>query len=398
MSKRDYYEVLGVNRGASEAELKKAYRKLALQYHPDRNKDDPKAGEKFKEINEAYEVLSDAQKRATYDQFGHAAFDQTGGASPGGGFGGFGGFGDPFEIFESFFGGAFGGGFGGGRQRSGPQVGADLRLDLDITLEEAFAGVEKEVDIPRAEECQECHGSGAAPGTQRIRCSACQGTGQIKTIQNTVLGRFQSVRACSQCGGEGTVVEKPCPECRGQGKVRRVRKIKVRIPAGIDNDARLRMSGEGEAGDRGGPPGDLYVFIYVKPHRLFKRQRDDLGSEISINMVQAALGTSIEVPTLDGTAVLKIPEGTQSGSIFRLRGKGMPRLRGNGRGDLHVQVAVKTPTRLTSEQKELLRQLGKTMGLESAENSTVVFSEGTREKERDKDKGFFEKVRDAFIG
>ncbi|NLC08000.1 MAG: molecular chaperone DnaJ [Syntrophomonadaceae bacterium] len=397
MSKRDYYEVLGVNRGASEAELKKAYRKLALQYHPDRNKDDPKAEEKFKEINEAYEVLSDPQKRAAYDQFGHAAFDQTAGA-PGGGFGGFSGFGDPFDIFESFFGSAFGGGFGGGRRRSGPQAGADLRLDLEITLEEAFAGVEKEVDIPRAEECPECHGSGAAPGTQRIRCSACQGTGQIKTIQNTVLGRFQSVRTCSQCGGEGTVVEKPCPECRGQGKVRRVRKIKVRIPAGIDNDARLRLSGEGEAGDRGGPPGDLYVFIYVKPHRLFKRQRDDLSSEISINMVQAALGTSIEVPTLDGTAVLKIPEGTQSGSIFRLRGKGMPRLRGNGRGDLHVQVVVKTPTRLTSEQKELLRQLGKTMGMESTENSTAVFSEGTREKERDKDKGFFEKVRDAFIG
>ena len=394
MNKRDYYEVLGVERGSSEAEIKKAYRKLALKYHPDRNQEDPKAEEKFKEINEAYEVLSDAQKRATYDQFGHSAFDQAGAAGGGfSGFGGFGGFSDPFDIFESFFGGAF----SGGRQRSGPQVGSDLRLDLEITLEEAFSGVEKEVEIPRIEDCPQCQGTGAAPGTTRITCTSCQGTGQVRTIQNTILGRFQTVRACSQCNGEGTVVEKPCPECRGQGKVRQVRKLKIRIPAGMDNESRLRMGGEGEAGMRGGPPGDLYVFVYIKPHKVFRRQRDDLSCEIAINMVQAALGTSTEVPTLDGKAILKIPEGTQTGSVFRLRGKGMPRVRANGRGDLHVKVVVKTPTRLTGEQKELLQRFGETMGMDPSGEWPNAAGEVLREKGKE-DKGFFEKVKDAFMG
>lgn len=394
MNKRDYYEVLGVERGSSEAEIKKAYRKLALKYHPDRNQEDPKAEEKFKEINEAYEVLSDAQKRATYDQFGHSAFDQAGAAGGGfSGFGGFGGFSDPFDIFESFFGGAF----SGGRQRSGPQVGSDLRLDLEITLEEAFSGVEKEVEIPRIEDCPQCQGTGAAPGTTRITCTSCQGTGQVRTIQNTILGRFQTVRTCAQCNGEGTVVDKPCPECRGQGKVRQVRKLKIRIPAGMDNESRLRMGGEGEAGMRGGPPGDLYVFVYIKPHKVFRRQRDDLSCEIAINMVQAALGTSTEVPTLDGKAILKIPEGTQTGSVFRLRGKGMPRVRANGRGDLHVKVVVKTPTRLTGEQKELLQRFGETMGMDPSGEWPNAAGEVLREKGKE-DKGFFEKVKDAFMG
>lgn len=402
MSKRDYYEVLGVSSGADEAELKKAYRKQALKFHPDRNKDDPKTGEKFKEINEAYEVLSDPDKRAAYDQYGHAAFEQPG-TGPGG-FGGFGsGFGDPMDIFESFFGGVFGGGFGGGRQRSGPQVGADLRLDLEMTLEEAFAGIDREVEIPRNEDCPDCHGSGAAKGTQPVPCTACQGTGQVRVVQNTPLGRFQTVRSCSHCRGEGTIIEKPCPGCRGQGWVRRVRKLKVQIPAGIDNESRLRMSGEGEAGLRGGPPGDLYVFIYVKPHPLFKRLNDDLHTEISINMVQAALGTVIEAPTLEGQAALKIPEGTQTGSVFRLKGKGMPRLRGSSKGDLHVQVVVKTPSRLSTEQKELLQKLGVTMGLYTPEEGGTGYAEVNKvktkvkgKKAKEKDKGFFDKVKDAF--
>ncbi len=405
MSKRDYYEVLGVSSGANEAELKKAYRKQALKFHPDRNKDDPNAGEKFKEINEAYEVLSDPDKRAAYDQYGHAAFEQPGTGA--GGFGGFGGgFGDPMDIFESFFGGVFGGGFGGSRQRSGPQTGADLRLDLQITLEEAFAGADREIEIPRNEDCTECHGSGAAKGTQRVKCTSCQGTGQIRVVQNTPLGRFQTVRSCSHCGGEGTIIEKPCPECRGQGKVRRVRKLKVQVPAGIDNESRLRMSGEGEAGLRGGPPGDLYIFIFVKPHSLFKRQNDDLNTEVTINMVQAALGTVIEVPTLEGQAALKIPEGTQTGSVFRLKGKGMPRLRGNSKGDLHIRVVVKTPSRLNSEQKELLQKLGVTMGLYTPEEggtgyvevNKVKIKEKKEKKDKEKDKGFFDKVKDALIG
>jgi len=398
MSKRDYYEVLGVGKGASEAELKKAYRKQALKFHPDRNKDDQNAGEKFKEINEAYEILSDANKRAAYDQFGHAAFDQSG--AGGGGYGGFGasGFGDPMDIFESFFGGVFGGGFGGNRQRSGPQAGADLRLDLEITLEEAFSGVDKDVEIPRNEDCSECQGSGAAKGTKRVKCSTCQGTGQVRVVQNTPLGRFQTVRSCSQCGGEGTLVEKPCPDCRGQGKVRRIRKLKVQVPAGIDSESRLRMSGEGEAGLRGGSPGDLYVFIFVKSHPVFQRQKDDLSSEITINMVQAALGTVIEVPTLEGQAALKIPEGTQTGSVFRLRGKGMPRLRSSSKGDLHVRIVVKTLNRLSAEQKEILHQLGETMGMFVSEEAGPGIVESIKEKEKDKDKGFFDKVKDALIG
>jgi molecular chaperone DnaJ len=400
MSKRDYYEVLGVERGAGEAELKKAYRKQALKYHPDRNQENPDAGEKFKEINEAYEILSDANKRAAYDQFGHAAFDHSG--ASGGGFGGFGagGFGDPMDIFESFFGGVFGGGFGGSQQRNGPQVGADLRLDLEITLEEAFSGIEKEVEIPRYEDCTECHGSGAAKGTKRAKCSACQGTGQVRMVQNTPLGRFQTVRGCSHCGGEGTIVEKPCSECRGQGKVRRVRKLKIQVPAGIDSESRLRMSGEGETGLRGGSSGDLYVFIFIKPHRQFQRQKDDLSSEISINMVQAALGAVVEVPTLEGPAALKIPEGTQTGSVFRLKGKGMPRMRSSSKGDLHVRVVVKTPNRLTAEQKEILHQFGETLGMFAPAEPVAGVVEGIKDKEKDKDKdkGFFDKVKDALIG
>lgn len=384
MNKRDYYEVLGVGRDASEEELKKAYRRLALKYHPDRNKDDQNAAERFKEINEAYEVLSDPEKRARYDQFGHAAFGGANGfgGSPFGDFSGF-GFGDLGDFFESVFGGAFGGG-----RRSGPQPGADLRLDLEITLEEAASGLEKEVEIPRTEDCTRCRGTGAEPGSEPKRCPTCNGTGQVRTTQNTPLGRFQTVRTCHQCQGEGRVVEKPCSECRGRGKVRRVRRIAVRIPSGVDTGSKLRLPEEGEAGIRGGPPGDLYVYIRVKPHRIFQRQHDDLLCDVNLSFAQAALGDEIEVPTLEGPTRLKIPEGTQSGTVFRLRGKGMPRLRGYGRGDLHVKVAVVTPTRLNETQKELLLKFSESLGEKLGSSSAS----------REKEKSFFDKVKDAITG
>jgi len=402
-NKRDYYEVLGVSRDADEAEIKKAYRRLALQYHPDRNKDDPNAAEKFKEINEAYEVLSDPEKRAQYDQFGHAAFG--GGAE---GFGGFespfGGFGDLGDIFDAMFGGAFG---GGARRHTGPQPGADLRLNLEITLEEAATGVEKEIEVPRTEECPHCRGVGAEPGTQPRICPTCMGTGQVRTVQTTILGRFETVRTCGQCQGQGRIIDKPCRECRGRGRVRRVRRITVKVPAGVDTGHRLRMAREGEAGERGGPPGDLYVYIHVKPHRLFKRQDDDLILEMPISFVQAALGDTIEVPTLDGKARLEIPEGTQPGTVFRLRGKGMPRLKGHGKGDLHVQVRVEIPARLTARQKEILQEFARTLEKggeeEKKDRREGRESHETREgggegRGEGRDKSFFSKVKDAFMG
>ncbi len=379
MNKRDYYEVLGVSRGAEEAEIKKAYRRLARKYHPDVNPDDKKAEEKFKEVQEAYEVLSDAEKRARYDQFGHAGMG-TGGTGFSGAGADFGGFGD---IFDMFFGG--GGGFGGATRRQGPQRGADLRLDLEVTFEEAAFGAEKEVGIPRQESCTVCGGSGAAQGTRPKTCPTCQGTGQVRISQNTPLGHFQTVRTCHQCHGQGTIIDKPCPKCRGSGIVQRTRKIKIKIPAGVDTGSRLRLAGEGESGARGGPSGDLYIYFNVRPHEFFQRDGYNILCELPITMVQAALGDTVQVNTLDGKVELKIPAGTQGGSTFRLRGKGITRLNGIGRGDQFIRIQVEVPTNLNESQKELLREFAHLYG-----NKPKGF--------KGQEKGFFEKVKDAFMG
>ncbi|MDK2820903.1 MAG: molecular chaperone DnaJ [Clostridia bacterium] len=379
MAKRDYYEVLGVSREASEDEIKKAYRRLARKYHPDMNPGDKSAEEKFKEVQEAYEVLSNSDKRARYDQFGHAGTDAGGAGFGGFGNADFGGFGDIFDMF-------FSSGFGGTAHRNGPQPGADLRLDLEISFEEAAFGVEKEVGIPRQEKCPVCDGTGAAKGTKPKTCPTCHGTGQVRISQNTPLGHFQSVRTCHQCHGEGTIIEKPCSNCRGRGTVQKTRKIKINIPPGVDTGARLRMTGEGESGLRGGPPGDLYIHINVRPHKFFKRKGYDVICEVPINIVQATLGDSIKVPTLDGKVEINIPEGTQTGTQFRLKGKGIPRLNGIGRGDQHVKVYVETPTNLSERQKELLREFAKLDGLE------------VKGVKKNNEKNFFKKVKNVFMG
>jgi molecular chaperone DnaJ len=378
VEKRDYYEVLGVSRNAGEDELKKAFRQLARKYHPDMNPGNKEAEAKFKEVNEAYEVLSDAEKRARYDQFGHA------GIANGQGFGdfagGFGGFGD---IFDMFFGGM------SGAQRRGPRRGADLQMEYAITFEEAAFGLDTHVEVPRLENCSECQGSGAAPGTHPSTCPGCKGTGQVRVSHRTMLGQMQTVRTCSQCNGSGKVITTPCVECHGQGKVRRVRKINVKIPSGIDAGSRLRVIGEGESGDLGGPPGDLFIEILIKPHSVFQRREFDVLCEIPVSIVQAALGDEIEVPTLDGNIKMRIPEGTQTSTVFRLKGKGIPRLKGYGRGDQHVKVTVQTPVRLTEKQKSLLAELGRSLSKD--QHSHKQYEEG-------KEKGFFSKMKDAFMG
>jgi molecular chaperone DnaJ len=376
LAKRDYYEVLGVPKNASEADIKKAFRTLARQYHPDANQEDPKTGEKFKEINEAYQVLSDADKRAKYDQFGHAAEQMGGtGGNPFEGMGGAdaGGFGDIFDMF-------FGGQMGRQRQR-GPARGADLQYEIDLSLEEAAFGVRKEIRIPRTEACETCHGSGARPGSQPVTCSKCRGTGQVQQATNTVFGRFVNVAACDRCGGDGKIIENPCPTCRGRGQVQKIHTVEVNIPAGVDTGHRLRMSGFGENGERGGGPGDLFIVMRVKPDGRFRREGDDLVSEVGISMVQAALGTEVEVPTLDGAETVKIAEGTQHGDTIRLKGKGVRHLRGSGRGDLHVVVSVKVPKGLSVRERELLRELAELRGEKA----------GTVEK----DKGVLGKIKDA---
>ncbi len=368
LSKRDYYELLEVSRDASTEELKKAYRRMARQYHPDFNKEDPDAERKFKEISEAYEVLCDQQKREAYDRFGHQAFE---GAGAGGGFGSeFNGFGDISDIFESFFGGF-------GRQRKpGPEQGRHLRYDMEITLEEAYQGGTREIRIPRTETCPDCKGSKAKSGSSPETCSACGGSGQQQHVRNTAFGRFVNVVTCVACSGEGRIIKNPCPTCRAQGRVVRERTIEVKIPAGVEHGSQLRISGSGEAGLRGGPAGDLYVVIAVRAHKLFRRDGNDLIYELSLSMASSALGTEIEVPTLDGAATLRVPEGTQPGALFRLKGKGMPRLRGGGKGDMRVKVKVVVPKKLNQRQRELLEEL------ESIGD----------------DKGFFDKVKDALGG
>lgn len=378
MAKRDYYEVLGIEKSASDAEIKKAYRRLARQYHPDVNPGDKSAEEKFKEANEAYEVLSDQDKRQRYDQFGHAGTDPNGFGGFGGAGADFGGFGD---IFDMFFGGAT------GQRTRGPQQGADLRLDIDITFEEAAFGVEKDIELPRMENCEKCKGTGAKPGTKPDTCSRCNGTGQVKMTQRTPLGHFQTIKTCPDCEGTGKIISSPCPDCRGTGKTRKVRKLHIKIPAGVDTGSRIRLSGEGEPGIKGGPNGDLYVYIEVRPHKLFDRHGDDLYLEMPVTIVQAALGAEIKVPTLEGTATLKVPEGTQTHTTFRMRGQGITHLRGSGRGDMHVKLVVVTPSKLNDEQRQALKNFAKVCGQDNYKPSAKA-----------KDKGIFERLWDSLTG
>ncbi|MGD9405069.1 MAG: molecular chaperone DnaJ [Anaerolineae bacterium] len=366
-ARRDYYEVLGVNRDSTSDEIKRAFRRLARQYHPDVNKNSD-AESRFKEINEAYEVLSDQEKRAAYDRFGHAG-PQAGF----GGSGGFGGFG--FEdIFESVF------GMRTGPARQGPTRGADLRYDLTIEFEEAVFGCEKEIVVARHETCPQCNGSGAEPGTQPIRCPQCNGTGEVRRQQQTFLGSFVQVTTCPRCQGEREIVTTPCTKCRGRKVVQAERAISVKIPAGVDSGTRIRLAGEGEPGARGGPPGNLYVVLRVKPHDYFHRQDTDILLQLDVNVAQAALGARFKVPTLDGDEELAIPAGTQSGDVFKMRGKGVPHLQRNGRGDQLVMVHVLTPTKLSQQQKELLTELSKTLGKEAVHQP---------------EKGLFERVKEA---
>jgi molecular chaperone DnaJ len=355
LAKRDYYEILDVNRNASETEIKKAYRKLALQCHPDKNPGDKQAEEKFKELSEAYAILSDGQKRALYDQYGHAGVDQQGGFSSGG-FGG-----TPFEdIIGDIFGDIFdgGGGGGGGGRRGGGRRGDDLRYNLTIAFEEAAFGIDTKIQVPRHQPCGTCNGSGAKPGTSAETCKTCSGHGQVRFQQ----GFFSLTRACSDCNGEGKKINDPCKECRGTGLIRGQKTLSLKIPAGVESGIRLKMSSEGEPGSKGGPPGDLYVVITVKEHPIFQREGNELLCEIPISFPQASLGCELEVPTLEGKVKLKIPAGTQSGKIFKLAGKGIPVLQGYGRGDELVIIRVETPTSLTARQKELLNEFAKEAG------------------------------------
>lgn len=374
MSKRDYYEVLGVSNSASKDEIKKAYRKLSKKFHPDINKE-PGADEKFKEVKEAYEVLSDDQKRAQYDQFGHVDPNQGfgGGADFGGGFGGF------EDIFNSFFGG------GGGRRRdpNAPRQGADLQYTMTLKFEEAVFGKETDIEIPREEECETCDGTGAKPGTKVETCKHCHGSGQMSVEQNTPFGRIVNRRVCHYCNGTGKEIKEKCPTCSGTGKVTRRNKIHVKIPAGVDDGQQLRVAGKGEAGINGGPPGDLYIVFHIRSHEFFERDGDDIYCEMPITFVQASLGDEVEVPTLHGKVKLKVPAGTQTGTKFRLKGKGVPNVRGYGIGDQHVHVRIVTPTKLSEKQKQLLRDFADVSG------QTPL---GEHEE------SFFSKVKRAFKG
>ncbi|MDY6893442.1 MAG: molecular chaperone DnaJ [Chloroflexota bacterium] len=375
VDKRDYYDVLDVEKNASDDQIKKAFRKKAFEYHPDRNRDDGAEG-KFKEVNEAYEVLSDPEKRAAYDRFGHNWSQGFGGQGfQGHGFDGFNfsGFGD---IFDAFFGGATGAG-----RRAGPQRGNDLRYSIKISFEDAVFGCEKEIDVARTEKCSVCNGTRCEPGSQPETCPECKGTGEVRRSQRSIFGQFINVTACDRCHGEGRITTNPCQQCRGQGIERVSRKISVKIPAGVDNGTQVRLGGEGDAGKSGGSPGNLYVTLSVQKHKFLKRDGDDILYELPINFAQAALGEEIEVPTLEGDFALKVPAGCQNGRIFRLREKGVPHLRGYGRGDQLVRVHVMSPQSLDAKQKKLFKELAKTL-----EKPTLPQD----------DKGFFDKVKDAF--
>lgn len=368
--KRDYYEVLGLSKGASDDEIKKAYRKMAKENHPDLHPGDKACEERFKEINEAYEVLSDPDKKAKYDQYGHAAFD------PSAGFGGGAGFGDFGDIFGGFggFGDIFGDIFGGGaRQSNAPRKGESIRTNVSISFEEAAFGCKKDVTISRIEQCPDCKGSGAAPGTTPEVCPDCKGTGSVRTTQRTPFGMVQSNAPCSKCKGTGRIIHQPCPSCHGMGSVRKQHKINVTIPAGIDDGQTVSVRGQGSAGANGGPAGELLVYVIVRPHARFERDGANVMLEQEISYVHAVLGGDIEVPTLDGNVKLSIPEGTQTGSVFRMRGKGIPYLRGSGRGDQFVSVKVAVPRNLTGSQKELLKQFAASVGEEIPEGRGGIF-------------------------
>ncbi|MDX1616284.1 MAG: molecular chaperone DnaJ [Candidatus Promineifilaceae bacterium] len=352
-TKRDYYEILGVNRGASKDDLKRAYRRLARQYHPDVNREDG-ADERFKEINEAYEVLSNDSTRAAYDRFGHAGVQ---GAAGGAGFGDFSGFGGVADIFEEFF-----GGFGTRRRRSGPRRGADLRYDLNISFMDAVFGVEKEIEVTRPELCPHCHGVGAEPGTSPVTCSNCNGTGEERQMRQSFLGSFVNVTTCSVCGGSGETYPEPCTVCHGRKQIRQSRMLTVKIPPGVDSDTQIRLSNEGAPGASGGPAGNLYVVLHVEKHEFFQRRGDDILLELEINVAQAALGDEITVPTVDGEEQLTIPAGTQSGSVFKIRARGVPHLRRSGRGDQLIITHVAVPKRLSPDQKRLFTELADTLG------------------------------------
>ncbi|HEX7475995.1 MAG TPA: molecular chaperone DnaJ [Dehalococcoidales bacterium] len=369
--KRDYYEVLGIERSASDEEIKKAFRKLAFKYHPDHNQEDS-AGDSFKEVNEAYEVLSDRERRSAYDRYGHAAAE----GSVGRGFEGtdFGGFGD---IFDAFFGGT------DTATRQGPAQGTDLKTALSISFEEAVFGSSKELKITRVENCSLCHGMGSKPGTQPVRCPACGGSGQVRRVQQSIFGRFTNVSTCSRCQGAGTIITEPCPQCRGNGKERFQRTIQIKIPPGIDDAAQIVMRGEGDSGSRGGPAGNLYVNVSVKPHEFFIRRGDDIIYELPVNFVQAALGDEVDVPGLAGKTRIKVPAGSQTGRLFRLKGQGVTHVQRGGRGDQLVILVVITPDALNDKQRKLLKDLGDSF---SGENLP----------KREKWKTWIDGVRDAF--
>ncbi|MBC7206264.1 MAG: molecular chaperone DnaJ [Methyloversatilis sp.] len=377
MAKKDFYDILGVNRDASDDEIKKAYRKLAMKYHPDRNPDSKEAEDKFKEAKEAYEILSDGQKRAAYDQYGHAGVDPNMGGGAGGGQG-FGGFGDAFgDIFGEIFGNQ--GGRGGGR--SGVYRGADLRYNLEVSLEEAARGTDTRIRIPTMDDCGTCGGTGAKPGTKPVTCTTCNGVGQVRMQQ----GFFSIQQTCPKCHGTGKMVKDPCNDCHGAGRVKGSKTLQVKIPAGIDEGDRIRLAGEGERGQGGGPAGDLYVQIHIKPHTVFQREGDDLHCEMPIGFATAALGGEIEIPTLDGAAKIKIPAETQSGKVFRLRGKGIKGVRSSYPGDLMCHVVVETPVNLTARQRELLKEFDDINRSDEASHSPRA-------------KSWMDKMKDFFAG
>ena len=379
-TKRDYYQVLGVERNATPEDIKKAYRKLAVKHHPDKNQGDKSAEDKFKELGEAYEVLSSPDKRAAYDRYGHQAFTQ------GGGFGGGGGGHDPFDVFREVFGAGRGGGGifesifgemgGDGQERGGRGRGSDLRYDMRISFEEAARGVEKEIEISKLQACDTCHGSGAEPGSKVTTCSTCGGQGQVAVSR----GFFNIAQTCPRCRGAGQTIEKPCHTCRGDGRVEKTAKIKIKIPAGVEDGTRLRSSGQGEGGARGGPAGDLYVVLHVEAHDIFQREGTDLFCSVPISFAKAALGGEVKVPTLEGSAVLKVPAGTPSGKTFRLRGKGLPEVHGRGIGDLHVKLYVEVPTKLNSIQRAQLQ----------------AFADSCDEHTHPEETSFFKKAKDFF--